>query len=59
MTTTATPEKVLRVREVAHHLDCDEDTVYAILRRGEMRAIHLGRVLRVPESALRDFIAGR
>lgn len=59
MTTTTAPEAVLRVREVAHHLDCDEDTVYALIRRQEMRAIRLGRVLRVPESALRDFIAGR
>lgn len=59
MTTTTAPEAVLRVREVAHRLDCDEDTIYAILRRGEMRSIRVGRLLRVPESALRDFIAGR
>jgi excisionase family DNA binding protein len=58
MTTTTTPEAVLRVREVAHHLDCDEDTVYRLIRENHMRAIRLGRVLRVPESALRDFIAG-
>ncbi len=59
MTTTTAPEAVLRVREVAHHLDCDEDTVYRLIRENQMRAIRLGRVLRVPESALRDFIAGR
>jgi len=58
MATTTAPERVLRVREAAHHLDCDEDTVYRLIREGQMRAIRLGRVLRVPESALSDFIAG-
>lgn len=58
-TTTAAPEAVLRVREVAHHLGCDEDTVYRLIREGRIRAIRLGRVLRVPTSSLADFIAGR
>lgn len=57
--TTTAPEQVLKVREVAHHLDCDEDTVYGLIRSGRLRVIRLGRVFRVPESALRDFIAGR
>lgn len=59
MTTTSAPERVLRVREVANHLSCDEDTVYRLIREDHLRAIRLGRVLRVPESALADFIAGR
>ena len=56
--TTNAPEAVLKVREVANHLDCDEDTVYRLIREGRLRAIRLGRVLRVPASALADFIAG-
>lgn len=52
-------EAVLRVREVAHRLDCDEDTVYSLIRQGQIRAIRVGRLLRVPESALADFIAGQ
>jgi excisionase family DNA binding protein len=59
MTATTAPERVFRVREAAAHLDCDEDTVYRLIRDGHMRAIRLGRVLRVPESALAYFIAGR
>ncbi|MDP3969106.1 MAG: helix-turn-helix domain-containing protein [Nocardioides sp.] len=66
--TTTAPEAVLKVREVAHHLNCDEDTVYRLIREGRLPALRLGaqseryplgRVLRVPESALAEFIAGR
>lgn len=56
--TTTTPESVLRVREVAHHLSCDEDTVYRLIREDRLRSIRVGRLIRVPESALTDFIAG-
>lgn len=55
---TATAERVLRVAEVADHLGVTPDTVYYLIRDGKMRAIRLGRVLRVPQSALSDFIAG-
>lgn len=57
--TTTSPEAVLKVREVANHLNCDEDTVYRLIREKRLRVIRLGRVFRVPESALADFIAGR
>ncbi len=59
MTVTTAPERVLRVRDVATHLGCDPDTVYALIRSHQIRAIRLGRVIRIPESALADFIAGR
>ncbi len=55
---TATAERVLRVAEVADHLGVTPDTVYYLIRDGKMRAIRLGRVLRVPQSALSDFISG-
>ena len=51
-------DRVLRVRDVADHLGCDPETVYKLIREGKIRAIKLGRVLRVPEQALADFIAG-
>ncbi|WP_062213901.1 helix-turn-helix domain-containing protein [Demequina oxidasica] len=51
------PEAVLRVRDVALHLGCTSDTVYGLVNAGEMRAIRVGRLLRIPESSLRDFIA--
>ncbi|GAA6527950.1 helix-turn-helix domain-containing protein [Intrasporangium sp. DVR] len=60
MTTTTAVESVLTVRDVARHLGCrDEETVYRLIHRGDLRAIRVGRLVRVPESALRDFIAGR
>ncbi|MCW2845850.1 MAG: helix-turn-helix protein, partial [Nocardioides sp.] len=49
MTVTTAPERVLRVRDVATHLGCDTDTVYALIRKNEIRAIRLGRVIRIPE----------
>ena len=59
MTTTTAPERVLKVREVSSHLSCDDDTVYRLIREGRLRSIRVGRLHRVPESALADFIAGR
>lgn len=59
MTMTTAPERVLKVREVAEHFGCDADTIYKMVREGSIRAIHVGRHLRVPESALADYIAGR
>lgn len=58
MAPTATAERVLRVHEVADHLGVTPDTIYALIREGRIRAIRLGRVLRVPQSALADFISG-
>ncbi len=57
-TTAAAPEAVLRVREVASRLDVDQDTVYRLVHAGELRSIRVGRLIRVPESALRQFIEG-
>jgi excisionase family DNA binding protein len=56
--TTVSAERVLKVRDVARHLDCDEATVYGLIRAGRLRVIKLGRVFRVPESAVQQFIAG-
>lgn len=53
-----TLEPVLKVAEVAQHLNCDRNTVYALINDNKLRTIRLGRVIRVPESALAAFIAG-
>lgn len=50
------PERVLRVHEVAEHLGCDDSVIYRMIQGGDMRAIHVGRLLRVPESAVAEFI---
>ncbi len=45
-------ERVLRVSQVAEHLDCEDGTVYRLINDGHLRAIRVGRLLRVPQSAL-------
>ncbi|WP_262774916.1 helix-turn-helix domain-containing protein [Brevibacterium permense] len=53
-----TIERVLKVSEVAEHLGCTPTTIYPLIAEGTLRAIRVGRLLRVPESALAEFIAG-
>lgn len=56
---TTNIETVQRVPEVAKRLDCSRDAVYRLVNSGELRAIRVGRLVRIPESALADFIAGK
>lgn len=56
-TTAAEPERVLRVSEVAEHLDCNPHLVYRLIHRGELRALRVGRLIRVPLSALNEYLA--
>lgn len=59
MSATATAEPVLTIGEVAERLRCrNTDTIYRMVARGDLRAVRVGRLLRVPESALREFLAG-
>ncbi|MFJ4163738.1 helix-turn-helix domain-containing protein [Micrococcus luteus] len=55
--TTAEPERVLRVAEVADHLDCNPQLIYALIQRGDLRALRVGRLIRVPLSALNEYLA--
>lgn len=50
-------ERLLKVAAVAQYFDIDEDLVYRLIHSGQLRAIRLGRLWRVPESALGEFIA--
>jgi excisionase family DNA binding protein len=49
---------VLKVPEVAADLRVDRKKVYDLIRDGELRALRMGRVLRVTRSALEEFKAG-
>lgn len=51
-------EAVLKSADVARHLGCTPETVYNLVKEGKLRAIRVGRLLRIPESALAEFIAG-
>lgn len=53
---TITAEAVYTARAVAEHLHCTPATVYALVREGELAAIHVGRGVRIPASALDDFL---
>lgn len=46
----------LRVSEVARRLDCGEGTVRKLIRDGSLRAFRVGRLLRVSEDALAEFL---
>jgi excisionase family DNA binding protein len=53
---TSSAQRGLRVGEVAERLSCAESTVYGLIQRGEFPVIRLGSAIRVPESALDDWV---
>ena len=57
MTLTDAPD-LLRVDEVAQLLRVGRNQAYALVARGELVAIRLGRTLRVPKSALLRLVGG-
>ncbi|WP_370326920.1 helix-turn-helix domain-containing protein [Euzebya sp.] len=52
----STTQRGLKVSEVAERLSCAESTVYGMIQRGEFPVIRLGSAIRVPESALDDWV---
>ncbi len=54
--TRATPfedlPEFLRAEEVAAVLDCRKGLIYAMVKRGELRGVKFGKLLRVPRAAL-------
>jgi excisionase family DNA binding protein len=49
--------KLLRVREVAERLSIHPNTVYEMAMRGELPRVKVRTAVRVPESALEEWIA--
>lgn len=50
-------ERLLRIKEVALIISEDPQTVYARIRRGELKSTKLGkRGIRVSESALKEWL---
>jgi excisionase family DNA binding protein len=49
---------VLKIPEVAADLRVDRKTVYGLIRVGGLRALRMGRTLRVTRQALEEFKAG-
>lgn len=50
------PERLLTTREVAELWACSDDKVRAEIRADRLRFVRLGRLLRVPESALAEYL---
>ncbi len=50
------PEAVFTVPEVAARLRCERNTVYRMVNAGELRAVRLGRLVRIPESAVAELL---
>lgn len=46
----------LTVRETAQVLQCHPDTVAAMIRRGELKAVRLGRAVRVSAQSIRALV---
>ncbi|MGH7883163.1 MAG: helix-turn-helix domain-containing protein [Candidatus Dormibacteraceae bacterium] len=50
---------VLRVEEVHELLGISQWTIYEMIRRGELPALRIGRLLRIPRPALEEWVAAR
>jgi excisionase family DNA binding protein len=53
------PHLLLTIQEVAAILRCGRTCVYDLIGRGELPAIKVGRLTRIPASALRDLVTRR
>lgn len=51
-------EKILTAEEVADYLKINIRTVYKLLETGEIRGVKIGRIWRIPEAAVIDFLQG-
>jgi excisionase family DNA binding protein len=54
---TGDSARLLTIRQVMESLQCGRTYVYALLQRGQLRAVNLGRLTRIPLSELEEFIA--
>lgn len=50
------PERLLTVEETADRLNVGRSTTYSLVASGELESIKIGKLRRVPESAVQKFI---
>lgn len=55
---TASLPDVMKVPQVAAYLRCDPATVYALIHRGDLPVVRVGRTFRVTSDQLRRFVEG-
>lgn len=51
------PEPLWRAEDFARHTGVNVGTAYRLIRQGDLRAVRVGRLVRIPESAVTEFIA--
>ncbi len=51
--------QLLRAEEAAHLLGIGRTKIYEMIARGEVPALRIGRLVRVPRHALEEWIADR
>lgn len=56
MTTTAVAPLLLTVPQAAQALALSRSAVYRLIDRGEITAVHSGRAVRIPYSALQSYV---
>jgi excisionase family DNA binding protein len=54
-----TPSLLVAVAEAARLLSCSRTTVKLLIRRGEIRAVKLGRLTRIPRRHLDEYVMAR
>jgi excisionase family DNA binding protein len=56
---TAAEPETFKVKEVAAILRCGRNQAYELVKSGEIRAVRIGRSIRVTREALEEFKEGR
>ena len=49
---------VLRVEDLMPVLDIGRNTAYELVRSGQIRSVRVGRQIRVPKDAIREYLFG-
>ncbi len=57
LSAAAMPKRLYTPREAARHLDIGITSLYALLKRGELSAVKLGSLTKIPAESLEGFIA--
>lgn len=58
MATTLPAQPTYKVPEIAKYLGVDRNTVYDLVKTGDLHAIRVGRFVQIPAAALADFVSG-
>lgn len=51
-------EPAYLVKEVAAHFRTEQSVIYSLIKQGKLRHVRVGRLIRIPQSALDEYLAG-